>query len=484
MDLAMPADVSPLPAMQHGPTRQLAAFTAGLSAGTIDGFARRAATRHLIDTLGAMVAGAGQQATRTVQAALRAAQTGAGPVVMPGFEQGYDALNAAYVAGTSCHGLELDDGYRPGSVHPGAVVAPAALALGALRGCSGAQLLTAIVAGYEATCRIAAASHPRARWRGFHNTGVAGVFGAAAAAGSLLGFDAAAMENAFGIAGSSAAGLFSFLAGGDVKRTHPGHAAREGLLAALLTQAGLPGPPGVLEFKEGFFNAFAGGDAGAVDYAGIDLLAAGDNHPRSRLAVANCYMKPHACCRHIHAAIDAVLDIQHSEGVAPGQVSAVRIGTYRVAASHAAVGWSEMTTAQMSFPFVIATALVRGRVSLADFGDAERADPAILAMTGKVAVHVDAQHDADYPRLRAATVEVEADGRRFTRSMPEPYGAASNPLSDAALDEKFLGLAQARLGADRAQSALRLLWQVEQLERLQPLLDAMAVPGRPGAASR
>ncbi len=472
MDMPIPSDA--LTAATAGPTRQLARFAAGLTLEAIDPFARRAAIRHVIDTVGAMVAGSDQDTTLAVERALAAAGVADGPVGMPGVARRYDALHAAYVGGTSGHGLELDDGNRPGSVHPGCVVVPAVLALTALRGCTGDELLRAVVVGYEAMCRIAAASHPRARWRGFHNTGITGVFGAAAACGSLLGFDAERMEHAFGIAASSAAGLFSFLAGGDVKRTHPGHAAREGLQAALLAEAGLPGPANVLEFKEGFFNAFAGGDTGAQDYSSIDLMAAGDNNPKSRFAVANCYMKPYASCRHIHAAIDAVLDIRATEDLAPDQVAAVRVGTYGVAASHASVGWTEMTTAQMSFPFTVAIAVTRGRVTLADFGEAERTDPAVLDMAGRIAVSVDAECDADYPRRRAAKVELTTrDGRVFHRYVPEPYGAASNPLSDAALDGKFNGLAAPRLGTDRAAAALRLLWGLEGSKDLRPLLAAL-----------
>jgi 2-methylcitrate dehydratase PrpD len=308
-------------------------------------------------------------------------------------------------------------------------------------------------------CRIAAAAHPRSRWRGFHNTGIAGAFGAAAAAGRLLGFDADQMEAAFGTAASSAAGLFSFLAGGDVKRTHPGHAAREGLLAALLTREGLAAPKGVLEFKDGFFNAFAGGEK---DPATIDILHSGDNNPKSAFAIANCYMKPYACCRHIHAAIDGVLAIVTALDLAPEAVARLEFGTYAVAAAHAEVGWSEMTTAQMSFPFVIAATLVRRKASLHEFGAAERVDTRILAQTGKVHVHVDEECEADYPRKRAAKTRIETvDGRVFEHYMPEPYGAASNPLTDAALEEKFLGLAAPVLGAARARMALEALWRID-----------------------
>lgn len=471
----MPAQTLAAGTGAAGPTRQLAEFCADLRLEAVDEFARRAARRHLIDTLGAMIAGAPQDATKSVETALAAAGTAPGAIPVPGVARRYDMLSASYVGGTCGHGLELDDGFRAGSVHPGTVVVPAALTVGAARGASGADLLRAIVIGYEVICRISAASHPRARWRGFHNTGTAGVFAAAASAGSLMGFDADRVENAFGAAASSASGLFTFLAGGDVKRVHPGHAAREGVMAALLTEAGLPGPRGVLEFKEGYFNAYAGGDTGQKDYSTIDILAAGDNHPKSRFAVANCYMKPYACCRHIHSPIDAVLDIAADGKLAPEQVAGIEIGTYAVAAAHGGVGWSEMTTAQMSMPFVLATALVRGRVTLDDFGPAERADQAVLALTPNIRTHVDAECDADYPRRRAAKVTLRTtDGRSFDRYVPEPYGAASKPLTDEALEEKFLGLAIPVIGEARARAALAQLWKVDELADIRPLAELLA----------
>ncbi|ONG53259.1 hypothetical protein BKE38_12820 [Pseudoroseomonas deserti] len=458
-----------------GPTAALAGFTAALRWEAVDQAARQAARRHLIDTLGAMVAGAGQAATQSGQAALRAAGAGQGRVPVPGMAPRYDALSAAWLGGTSAHGLELDDGYRPGSVHPGAVVVPAAVALAFLRESSGEELLRAVVAGYEACCRIAAASHPRARWRGFHNTGTAGVFGAAVAGASLLRFDAAAVENALGTAASYAAGLFTFLAGGDVKRTHPGHAAREGLMAALLTEHGLPAPRGVLELKEGFFSAYAGGDTGDFDPAGIDLMRAGGDHPDSGFAIANCYIKPHACCRHIHAGIDAVLAMMQEDGVAAEDVEQVDIGSYAIAAAHGAVGWSEMTTAQMSFPFVIATALRQGRVSLQDFSAAHRADPATLALTDRIRVAVDPGCEADYPNKRSAQVTLTTrDGRSLHRYVPEPFGGARNRLSDEGISTKFLDLAAPVLGTAAAQAVLDRLWTIETEKTVGPVLAALA----------
>src|SRR5205814_1001508 len=152
------------------------------------------------------------------------------------------------------------DGFRQGSVHPGCVVVPAALAVAYAQGASGAELLEAVVAGYETVTAIGAACHPRLRQRGFHTTSVIGVFGSAVAAGKLLRLSSGEMSDALGLAASSAAGLFAFVNGGaDVKRLHAGHAAREGLQAALLARAGIQGPPDVLEAPDGFMHAFLGG---------------------------------------------------------------------------------------------------------------------------------------------------------------------------------------------------------------------------------
>ena len=125
---------------------------------------------------------------------------------------------------------------------------------------------------------------------------------------------------------------------------------------------------------------------------------------------------------------------------------------------------------------VIAVALGRGRVGLSDFGEAERSDPALLDLARRVRVEVDAECEADYPRRRGAKVALLArDGRRFKRHVPEPYGSASNPLTDAALERKFLDLAAPRLGGARAREALAMLWAVDAAPDAAPLAEALAL---------
>src|SRR5262249_4544800 len=185
----------------------------------------------------------------------------AGRMPVPGRTRRADLIDAAFLGGTAAHGIELDDGFRQGSVHPGCVVIPAALALGCARRSNGQALMEAIIAGYETVIAIGRACHPDLRQRGFHPTAAVGVFGAAAAAGKLGTRSRERPANAFGLAASSVGGLFAFVnGGGDIKRLHAGHAAREGLQAALLAEQGVEGPPGVIETRDGFMQAFARAD--------------------------------------------------------------------------------------------------------------------------------------------------------------------------------------------------------------------------------
>ncbi len=457
-----------------GATRRLAGFAAGLRDEDLDAAVRHAAKRHILDTLGACLAGSGQRVTETAEAVL-AEGLAEGAVPVPGRRRRADAPtaaylggvagHAAYLGGVAGHGLELDDGYRPGSVHPGCVVVPAALAAGYVQGAGGSALMTAVTAGYEVVARIAAAAQPGLRRRGFHATGACGAFGAAAAVGRLRGLDAQAMEHALGLAASAAGGLFAFVGGGEVKRLHAGQAARGGLLAALMAERGVAGPPGVLECPDGFFQAFAGGEATRLDEV------AG----RDGFAITQCYIKPYACCRHFHAALDALFEILDAEDLGPAAVERVEVGTYAFAAAHGAAGWDDAATARLSFPFVMATALHRRGVRPEHFSAACRGEAAVIADCAKIAVFVDADCEARYPRRRPAKVTLHASGgRSFTRAVDEPLGAPRNPLDDGALGEKYLGLAGPVLGAARARETLALLWRLDEQDSLVPLCDALA----------
>jgi 2-methylcitrate dehydratase PrpD len=453
----------------RGSTAIISRFIAGLRFEDLTSSERSALRRHLLDTLGAMIAGAGGAPSR-IAAQTLAEIEGPGHVPVPGFARTWSRLSAAYLGGASAHGLELDDGYRAGSIHPGAPIIPAVLAAAWGEPVDGRTIMTAVAIGYEISTRLAEALHPGSRRRGFHNTSIVGVLGAAAATSALMGLDARRCEHALGIAASSAAGLFAFLhGGGEIKRLHPGFAAREGLFATLLARNGMSGPAGVIESKDGFLQAFG-------DNTRIDQIAQGLEIGRPEtLNAKRCYIKPYACCRHIHPAIDAVLDIVVGEGLDPYQIAAIEVGTYAIAVEHAHGGWGDMPSAQMNYRFCSATAALKQRVTIEDFGPSALADPVIAGLCEKVFVTEHPTCESDYPRLRSAHVAITTlGGARFERYVDEPLGSTRNPLSDAAVRDKFDALVSPVLGSAPARELCGRVWHMETMPSIDSLLEASA----------
>ena len=443
------------------------------------------ARRHLLDTVGVMIAGAGGDVATRAESVLAAARP-AGRIPVPGRARRADVIDAAFLGGTAAHGIELDDGFRQGSVHPGCVVVPAVLALGYDRHADGRALMEAIVAGYEAVIAIGRACHPDLRQRGFHPTAAVGVFGSAAAAGKLRGLSADALANALGLAASSAAGLFAFVnGGGDIKRLHAGHAAREGLQAALLAEQGVEGPPDVIEARDGFMQAFAFGRA---DKAHSKSTRAGHSPepgssaraialpPVAPFGITDCYIKPYPCCRHIQPAVEALIGLVNDEAIASDEVQRIDVATYRIAAEHAETGWDDFASAQLSFPYLMGLALKFRAVKFEHFSEQTRRDPAFGAIARKLSVTAPADVDRLYPQLRPARVTVTTARGSFTRQADEALGSRIVPLDDAGLTAKFLDLVGPVLGAARAKDLGERLWSLDAISDVAPLVESMAKP--------
>jgi 2-methylcitrate dehydratase PrpD len=390
----------------------------------------------------------------------------AGRIPVPGRARHADLIDAAFLGGTAAHGIELDDGFRQGSVHPGCVVIPAALALGCARRSDGQALMQAIVAGYETVIAIGRACHPDLRQRGFHPTAAVGVFGSAAAAGKLGALSPDRLANAFGLAASSAGGLFAFVnGGGDIKRLHAGHAAREGLQAALLADQGVEGPPGVLEARDGFMQAFS-----RAEKARVIMLP-------PPFGITDCYIKPYPCCRHIQPAVEALIGLLADKNIASDEVERIEVATYRIAAEHAETGWDDFASAQLSFPYLIGLALKFRAIKLEHFADEVRRDPGFAAIARKLTVTAPPDVDRLYPQLRPARVTVTTARGSFTRQADEALGSRIVPLDDSALQAKFLDLVGPVLGTARAKALAEQLWSVDAISDVAPLVESMAKPG-------
>ncbi len=449
-----------------GATEAIVEFASGLRHAALTDEVRHYARRHLLDTVGVMIAGAGGEVASRAEAVLAAVRP-AGRIPVPGRARRADLLDAAFLGGTAAHGIELDDGFRQGSVHPGCVVVPTVLALGCDLRVAGAALIEALVAGYEAEIAIGRACHPDLRQRGFHPAAACGVFGAATAAGKLRRLSPAQLANALGIAASSAAGLFAFVNGGaDIKRLHAGHAAREGLQAALLAEEGIEGPPDVIEARDGFLQAFA---FGRTDKARAVALP-----PAAPFGITDCYIKPYPCCRHIQPAIEALIGLLDDEKIAPEEVQRIDVATYRIAAEHAETGWDDFASAQLSFPYLMGLALKFRAVKLEHFSAAMRGDPSFATIARKLGVTAPPEIDRLYPQLRPARVTVTTARGAFIRQADEALGSRIVPLDDAGLKTKFHDLVGPVLGAARAKDLTQQLWSIETAGDVAPLVESMA----------
>jgi len=451
-----------------GSTAALVEFVSALRFEELDAEVRHYARRHLLDTVGVMICGADGEVANRAEAAL-ATLRGEGRIPVPGRARRADLLDAAFLGATAAHGIELDDGYRQGSVHPGCAVVPAVLGMGYAMGASGKAAIEAMVAGYEVAIAIARACHPELRHRGFHPTGACAVFGAAAATAKLRRLTPLQIADALGIAASSAAGLFAFVNGGaDIKRLHAGHASREGVQAALLAERGIEGPPGVIEGRDGFMQAFAGSPA---DRARPIALP-----PAGPFGITDCYIKPYACCRHIQPAVEALVGLCAEYDIAPEEVTRIDVDTYRIAAAHADTGWDDYASAQLSFPYLIALALRYRAIRLEHFEEGVRRDPAMVAIARKLHVVASPEIDRLYPQLRPARVKVTTGRGIFTRAADEALGSRLVPLDDAGLRAKFDALAGPVISPARAQALGEQIWAIESCADLRPLVEAAAKP--------
>jgi 2-methylcitrate dehydratase PrpD len=283
----------------------------------------------------------------------------------------------------------------------------------------------------------------------------------------LRGLNKQQFANALGIAASSAAGLFAFVAGGgDIKRLHAGHASREGTQAALLAEQGTEGPPNVVEGRDGFMQAFA--------FGRIDKARPINLPPETEYGITDCYIKPYACCRHIQPAVEAMFGLCNDEKIAFEDINKVDVETYKIATEHAHVPWDDFASAQLSFPYLMGLAARYRGVKFEHFDEKTRNDPAFATFAHKLTVSAPTEIDQLYPRLRPARVTVTTAKGKFVRQADEAWGSRIVPLDDQGLIDKFLGLVAPAFGEARAKDLSERLWNIDRADDVAPLIEALA----------
>jgi 2-methylcitrate dehydratase PrpD len=428
-------------------TESFARYAAGLSHAALPAEVEARARFLLLDLVGNMVRGRAEaESSPPLIAAARAMGLGQGQAAVFGEAARFAPAGAALLNGCFAHSLDFDDTHAAGSLHPGAPVIPAALAAAEMTGAPGREAIAALVAGYEVTNRLALALPAGEHYdRGYHPTATCGAFGAAAAAGRVLGLDAARMADAFGIVLSQAAGSLQFLANGAwTKRWQVGWAAMAGLSAALLAREGFRGAAEALEGKAGFLRAYA---PNPVPERALEGLGA-------RYELMETAVKPYPSCRYGHASVDAALALRAEHGLAPAEIEAVTMGLPNkgMLLVGAPLAYKQnpqnVVDGQFSGPFVVACALAHGHFGWDSYARME--EPALRALMRKVVCVEDPEVQAEFPRNMSGRITIRARGREFSKLVVVPKGEPGNFLTEAELRAKFHGLADAVLGAERA----------------------------------
>ena len=455
-------------------SRRLAEVLAATRYSDLDATVISHARRAILDWLGSALAGSLERPARLARTVV--AGLGASDDATVFGAHRASAAAAALANGVASHILELDDVHKGSTLHAGAPVIPAALGVAEREHASGTAFMLAVVVGYDAALRVGEAVNPD-HYRFFHPTGTAATFGSAAAAGSLLGLDAAQLLDALGTAGTQAAGLWEFNADGAMsKHLHPGKAAFNGVLAADLAAVGFTGATRILEGARGFFRSSA---------RSFDATRVTDGLGRSWKISENCY-KMHSCCAHTHSAADVAIELRKQVG--EREIAAVRVETY-------GPGYeivkepnpSSPYRAQFSLAYCVATALSEGRLGLEQFS-ADRFNESgvvpdsIKSLLRRTRVTVADDLSAMYPAAWPTRVEIELANGDVLRGAAEfPRGNPENPVSDADLEEKFIDLVTPRLGPDVAARGLELVNTLttctDMATHFRDLLPATAAAG-------
>ena len=419
--------------------------------------ARAAARRSLLNWIGCAVGGARHE---TLDVALAALKPLSGPAqaTVIGRTERLDMLHAALMNGISSHVFDFDDTHLRTIIHPSGPVASAILALAETRPVSGAELLHAFILGVEVECRIGNAVYPAHYDIGWHITGTAGVFGAAAACGKLLGLDEQRMLWALGIAGTQSAG-YREMFGTMCKSFHPGRAAQNGLTSALLAASGFTSSTRVLEAPRGFANVMST----ARNYAEItEGLGAS-------FEISLNAFKPFACGIVIHPTIDGCVQLREEHGLTGEEIERIDLRVDPLVLELTGKRTPQVgLEGKFSVYHSAAVAVIHGRAGEDEYSDASVRDTRVIALRDKVQAVAEESIREDEAYV---TITLK-DGRKLTRHVEHAIGSLERPMSDAQLEAKFRTLAEGNLGKGRTDALIALCHKVDKLSDAAELARA------------
>src|SRR5712672_737507 len=444
-------------------TKTLCGHLAAVQFDDLSPAAIREARRGVLDWIGCALAGSKHPTITTLLGVLQET-SGKPAATVFGRKLKLGLLDAPLANGQMGHVLDFDDTHMGGVVlHTSSPVLAALFVLAERASVSGAQFMLAYAAGFEAGVRSGrtAPGHHKGGW---HLTGTLGSIAAGVAAGKLLNLDAQKLTYAMGIAATQAGGMQQNR-GTMCKSLHAGKAASNGVLAALLAERGFDSTQEIMEGKKGFARIYS-------DVAVPEALTAGLG--QGWLIETNGH-KPYACGVVLHPLIDAVIALRNRvlrDGAAidPATVGEIGLRVHPLVLSiTGVVEPSSGLQSKFSTVHSAAVAFIDGAAGIAQYSDARAADPVVAALRRKVNAVSD-----ETLRNDEAHAWVLLGDTRHDVHIPHASGTAANPMSDAAIEGKFLANATPVIGAERAACARDFVWALENQPDVRALIDVLA----------
>jgi 2-methylcitrate dehydratase PrpD len=477
MDLAMlePAapDATAGSAAAGAISETLADFAAGFALDKAPKAVVLRAKHLILDAVGCAFAARQEPFAGRIAASI-ARLAGPGPRAVVGMDYRLPLRDAALINGMLMHGLDYDDTHAAGVLHLTVSTFPAALAVAAQAGATGAELLAAYMVGVETGARIASVVKGGFHQVGFHPTGVVGAFAGSLVAGRLMKLSRARLAGAQGIALSLASGNLQFIEDGSwTKRIHPGWAAACGITAASLAADDIPAPREAYEGRFGLYRShLPPAELAACDFS---IATAGLGHVWE---IDNVAVKPFPACHFVHGCADAAIELYRA-GVDPARVRSIRAlvpaGVVQAVCEPVAAKRRPKNDydAKFSIPYAVASGLARGRLGLAELLPAAFAEPRIEALMDKVEYAVDAA--SNFPKYYSGEVVVTLDdGRTLGRRVAVNRGNPDRPLGNAEVEAKYFENCALTLAADPARRIRDLVLDLDSMASAAVLEEALS----------
>jgi 2-methylcitrate dehydratase PrpD len=443
-------------------TRILAKYVVNAKYGDLPEPVRKEAMRTLLNWFAATLGGSKNEAVGIAVSAL-APFFGNAQAHVVGRAERPDMMNAAFLNGMSSHILDYDDTHLKTVIHPAGPVVSAILALSEyLAGrpenrkmVAGRDFMLAMVLGIEAECRIGNAVYPEHYDAGWHITGTVGPFGAAVAAGKILGLNEEQMVWALGIAAVQPVGLREMF-GSMTKSFHPGRAAQNGLMAALLAQKNFTSSEHGIEAKAGWANVLST----KRNYAEIT-----ENLGKTYEISLNTY-KPFACGIVMHPTIDGCIQLRDQTHFLPDDVKSIDLRVHPLVLELTGIKAPKTgLEGKFSIYYAAAVAIVEGAGSEQQFSDAAVKNPVTVALREKVTATADPSIAQDQVRI---TITLK-DGRKLEKFIEHAVGSVKNPMTDHDLEVKYAALSDDVLSSDQAEDLMEGCWRLDSLPDVSTL---------------